>query len=282
MKTKRKKRLLIFGILASLCLGWLWWGNTAIQVNQINISSEKIVTALEGFRIVQVSDLHNAEFGANQETLINAVKQASPDIIAVTGDLIDSGHTNVSAAMEFINRAVKIAPLYYVTGNHEAWSEQYPELKDQMLLAGVKILDDERIAINHNGATIILIGLNDLEFIPKNVTNGGLGEVDTLLKELVGLNREFTILLSHRPELFNLYVENKIDLVLSGHAHGGQIRLPIFGGLVAPNQGLFPKYSAGVYSQNMTKMVVSRGLGNSIIPLRINNRPDLVIITLTK
>ena len=282
MKPKLNRRLLIVGILVSLFIGWIWWGNTAIQVNQVNISSKKIVAALEGFRVVQVSDLHNAEFGINQTTLVNAVNQASPDVIAITGDLIDSGHTNVSAAMEFINAAVKIAPVYFVTGNHEAWSRQYPELKRQMILAGVLIMDDEKRVVNYNGAVINFLGLNDPDFIPEDADYERAARIDTVLKDLTSLNNnEFTILLSHRPELFDVYVEHKIDLVLSGHAHGGQFRLPLIGGLVAPDQGLFPKYSAGLYRGDLTQMVVSRGLGNSIIPLRVNNRPDLVIITLT-
>lgn len=282
MKPKLNRRLLIVGILVSLFIGWIWWGNTAIQVNQVNISSKKIVAALEGFRVVQVSDLHNAEFGINQTTLVNAVNQASPDVIAITGDLIDSGHTDVSAAMEFINAAVKIAPVYFVTGNHEAWSRQYPELKRQMILAGVLIMDDEKRVVNYNGAVINFLGLNDPDFIPEDADYERAARIDTVLKDLTSLNNnEFTILLSHRPELFDVYVEHKIDLVLSGHAHGGQFRLPLIGGLVAPDQGLFPKYSAGLYRRDLTQMVVSRGLGNSIIPLRVNNRPDLVIITLT-
>lgn len=282
MNTKPKRRLLIGGILVSLFFGWIWWGNTAIQVNQVNIRSEKIVAALEGFRVVQVSDLHNAEFGINQTTLLNEVKQASPDLIAITGDLIDSSHIDVSTAMEFINGALKIAPVYYVTGNHEAWSILYPELKRQMILAGVMILDDEKRVVNYNGAVINFLGLSDPEFIPADTEYERAARIDAVVKDLTSLNQnEFTILLAHRPELFDVYVENKMDLVLSGHAHGGQFRLPLMGGLVAPDQGLFPKYTAGLYRRDLTQMVVSRGLGNSIIPVRVNNRPDLVIITLT-
>ncbi len=283
MKSNRKKQMIAWGIFGSLIAVWLWWGNTAIQVNQITITSPKIGIGLDGFKIVQVSDLHNAEFGKSQGTLINAVRQGAPDLIAITGDLIDSTNTDVAVAMEFIQGAVAIAPVFFVTGNHEAWSSQYPELKAQMLLAGVKILEDETIPLNHDGTVLNLMGLNDPEFMPKDAMDGSperTAKIDAQLKKLVTTTDEFTLLLSHRPELFDIYVENKIDLVLSGHAHGGQIRLPVLGGLVAPGQGFFPKYVEGQYREQETHMIVSRGLGNSIIPLRVNNRPDLVVINL--
>jgi predicted MPP superfamily phosphohydrolase len=281
-KTKKKKgRVILFIVIFVIAFSvWLWWENTSIQTTHVNIRSEKIPTELDGFTIVQVSDLHNAEFGNQQDRLLKAVKSASPDIIAVTGDLIDSNHSDVTKAMEFINGAVKIAPVYYVTGNHEAWSDQYIELKKQMLMVGVDVLEDENIIIEYAGVTIQLLGLNDLDFITTDGTYERLAMIDTKLKNILGESNKYTILLSHRPELFDVYVENNIDLVLSGHAHGGQVRLPFFRGLVAPNQGFFPKYFEGLYDKKQTKMIVSRGLGNSIIPLRVNNRPELVIVEL--
>ena len=269
---RKWKTILIISAVIFIASVWVYWGNTSIQTTRISITSEKIPTAFIGFTIVQVSDLHNTEFGSHQERLLNAVKGSSPDIIAITGDLIDSNHTDIEKAMVFINDAVKIAPVYYVTGNHEAWSDQYNELKKQMVEVGVDILEDEKTIIERHGISIQLLGLNDPDFTSTSI--------DDKLEDMLVENNEFTILLSHRPELFDVYVDNNIDLVLSGHAHGGQIRLPFVGGLVAPNQGFFPKYSEGVYEKNQTKMIVSRGLGNSIIPLRINNRPELVIITL--
>lgn len=282
MKTNQKTKIFIGGLIVAIFLGWLWWGNTAIQGDPVNFSSEKIGTALDGFTIVQVSDLHNAEFGRDQATLLNLVEQASPDLIAITGDLIDSDHSDVNAAMQFIRGAVKLAPVYFVTGNHEAWSLQYPELKEQLTLAGVTILDNEKIVIKHNGAAFNLLGLLDPAFKTTDDVKTDAGKVDKVLKELTDLNNELTILLAHRPELFDIYADHPIDLVLSGHAHGGQFRLPLVGGLIAPNQGFFPKYSAGIYTKDRTTLIVSRGLGNSLIPLRVNNRPDLVIITLRK
>ena len=286
-KPKRKKRRVVLtallAILAAFSI-WVYWGNTSIQTTKISINSEKIPTSFNGFRIVQVSDLHNAEFGENQSKLLQTVKNISPDMIAVTGDLIDSSHTDVEKAMDFINGAVKIAPVYYVTGNHEAWTDKYAKLKEQMTKSGVIILSDQGITIKRDGSLIRLLGLNDPDFTIKHDMFGeDAAMINTKLKDMQkqSENGEYTILLSHRPELFDVYVDNSIDLVLSGHAHGGQIRLPFLGGLVAPNQGFFPKYTAGVYEKKQTKMVVSRGLGNSIAPVRINNCPELVVITLS-
>ncbi|ERM18261.1 metallophosphoesterase [Brevibacillus laterosporus] len=279
-KEKRKKIVTILLVSLFAFSGWVYWGNTAIQTTKININSEKIPESFDGFTIVQVSDLHNAEFGNNQSRLLNAIKAVSPNFIAVTGDLIDSNHTDVAKAMEFINGAIEIAPVYYVTGNHEARSDQYAKLKQQMLEAGVIMLEDEGTTIKSEGASIRLFGLNDPNFTATDDAYESVAMVDTKLKAMLSKNNEYTILLSHRPELFDIYAENSIDLVLSGHAHGGQVRLPFVGGVVAPNQGFFPKYSEGVYEKEQTKMIVSRGLGNSIIPVRINNRPELVVITL--
>ncbi len=260
---------------------WVYCDNTSIQTTQININSDKIPASFDGFKIVQVSDLHNEEFGTKQDRLLRAIKDASPDLIAVTGDLIDSRRTDVGNAMDFINGAVKIAPVYYVTGNHEARTSEYAKLEKQMREAGVTILRDEGTGIQRGGASIGMLGLDDPRFKMKgNMFGKNMSMLDRKLKGMLSDRGGYTILLSHRPELFDIYAANGIDLVLSGHAHGGQVRLPFVGGLVAPNQGLFPKYSEGVYEKKQTKMVVSRGLGNSIIPVRINNPPELVVIKL--
>ena len=279
---KKQKVILVIVSFILLFSVWLYWGNVSIQTTHFFINSAKIPAEFDGFTIVHVSDLHNAEFGGHQDKLLNAVKDASPDMIAVTGDLIDSNHTDVAKAMEFINGAVEIAPVYYVTGNHEARSDHYSDLKKQMVRTNVEILEDENVIIERAGGTIQLLGLNDPDFITISDSLENMATIDSKLKDITGESSEYKILLSHRPELFEIYVNNNIDLALSGHAHGGQVRLPFVGGLAAPNQGFFPKYFEGIYEKKQTKMVVSRGLGNSIIPVRINNRPELVIVTLMK
>lgn len=266
--------MLAFGI-------WVYWGNTSIQTTRIRVSSEKIPAAFDGFTIVQVSDLHNATFGEHQSRLLEAVRNATPDVIAITGDLIDSNLTDVSKAMEFVHGAVEIAPVYYVTGNHEARSEQYASLQQQMLEAGVVLLRDKSVEIHRENASVQLLGVDDPAFV-KSADVSHTTNLDAQLKALLEQRDDYTILLSHRPELFSVYADHHIDLILSGHAHGGQVRLPFVGGLVAPNQGFFPTYSEGMHVNETTHMIVSRGLGNSICPIRINNRPELVVVTLTQ
>ena len=172
----------------------------------------------------------------------------------------------------------KIAPIYFVTGNHEAWSDHYDTLKESLLNQSVNILDNEAIVLQRNGEELLLLGLKDSAFATEDEHSLA---IEARVQELSGQFDGFKLLLAHRPELFESYVRNDLNLVLSGHAHGGQFRLPFIGGLIAPDQGLFPEYTSEVYEKNKTKMVVSRGLGNSIIPLRFNNRPELIFIQLT-
>ncbi|MCI1965254.1 MAG: metallophosphoesterase [Oscillospiraceae bacterium] len=273
------KGIILLSVLTA-CFVWLYWGNTSIQTTKITICSEKIPVPFQGFVIVQVSDLHNAEFGHGQSKLLHAVKAASPNLIAVTGDLVDSRHTDFQKAMEFIDGAVKIAPVYYVTGNHEARIDAYPEFEKKLVKAGVVVLRNQSKRVERNGEYLRVLGLDEPDFIAKGNANKRVRLVDTTLKNTLSDRNSYTILLAHRPELFDEYASNRIDLVLSGHAHGGQVRLPFAGGLVAPGQGLFPRYDGGVYESGQTQMVVSRGLGNSIAPVRVNNRPELAVITL--
>ncbi len=275
--------MVLWIFLLSVLFLWLYWGNTSIRTTQVGIADKKIPASFSGFRIVQISDLHNAEFGKHQGRLLKAVRDASPDLIAVTGDLIDSRHTNLEEAMEFVRGAVRIAPVYYVTGNHEARLGRYAFFKNKMEEAGVSILKNTGATISRGGSCIRLLGLEDPAFSKPHGTNAeNAALLDARLKAMRSAGNAYTVLLSHRPEQLDVYTANGTDLALCGHAHGGQIRLPFIGGLFAPNQGFFPKYTAGVHQKGRTKMVVSRGLGNSLAPLRINNRPELVVLTLTR
>ncbi len=283
-KRLTKKTKIILCMLSAIIFAlfiWTIWGNTALTVSNIKISSSHIPAAFSGFRIAQVSDLHNAEFGKNNAELLKLLSESRPDIIVITGDLIDANHTDVGIALGFAQESVRIAPTYYVTGNHEAASPQYDTLKAGLEEAGVIVLEDEAISLERNGETITLLGLGDPDFTVKGDMFGETSAmVSTKLRNLIDDESRYTILLSHRPELFETYTDDGIDLVFSGHAHGGQFRLPFIGGLAAPNQGLFPQYDAGLYTDGGTSMVVSRGIGNSIIPFRFNNRPEIVLVEL--
>lgn len=281
--TKKKKRMIVFAVVATILLGliiWTAWGNTALELNRYTISSDRLPKAFDGYRIAHVSDLHNTEMGKDNEKLLAILREADPDIIALTGDIIDSRNTDIDVALQFTKDAMVIAPCYYVTGNHEARVSEYDELKKGMIELGVVVLENGRIELEQSGETITLLGVNDPSFQTDYLFGDSETVMQSKLQEIINEEDTYTILLSHRPELFEIYRENKVDLVLSGHAHGGQFRLPFVGGLVAPNQGLFPKYDAGIYTEENTNMIVSKGIGNSILPFRFNNRPEVILIEL--
>ncbi len=265
---KRKFKRLITFIVLIICFLWIIWGNITVGVTHYQVASARLPAAFEHFKIAVISDFHNAEFGENNVSLISIIENEKPDIIAVTGDLVDSRRTNIEVAENLIKNLVKIAPCYFVTGNHEARiGKQYQDLEKKLLDVGVVVLHDKTVSVSKDDETIQFVGLDDPNF----------RDSDFLIQENTG---EYRVLLSHRPEAFNIYVSGDVDLVLSGHAHGGQFRLPFIGGIIAPNQGLFPKYDAGKYSESNTTLIVSRGVGNSIIPIRFNNRPEIVIVEL--
>lgn len=281
MKNQNKKQLLrIAALFLAVLAVWILYNNTHLEVSEFRISSARLPKEFEGFRILQISDLHNAEFGKGNENLLSLISQTEPDILVITGDLIDSRRTDVDIALAFVSAAAKIAPVYYVTGNHEARVTEYTDLKTGMEKAGAVVLENTKIQLEKDGSNIILLGVNDPSFTESYLFGDSRSAVEAVLTCLAAKETEYTVLLSHRPELFAVYAKYGIDLVFSGHAHGGQFRLPFIGGLFAPNQGFFPKYDAGQFIQGKTTMIVSRGVGNSIIPLRIFNRPEIVVVEL--
>ena len=277
-----KRRVIVLitaAVLVPALLIWLLWANSSPAATQVTVASGALPEAFEGFKISHVSDLHNAVFGRKNEKLLSLIRAAEPDIIAITGDLIDSRHTDIDSALAFVEAAAEIAPVYYVTGNHESRLD-FDEIEPRLIAAGARVLRNEAEDIGRGGERIRLAGIDDPSFI----RTGGTAEERAAaeLEQLGDGGGTFTVLLAHRPELVEVYAEYGAGLVLSGHAHGGQVRLPLLGGLYAPGQGLLPEYDSGLYSLGETQMVVSRGLGNSVAPLRVNNRPELVIVTLSR
>lgn len=285
MRIKLKKSIFLFVIITFLTIFVImgFWGNDTVSVNTVTVRNSKIPDNFNDYKIAQISDLHNTEFGGDNEILIEKLRECQPDIIVITGDLIDSYKTDIDIGIEFGVKSVEIAPTYFVTGNHEYRIDELNELEDGLKESGVIVLKDEKVIIEESGDKIALIGVDD----PAFKKNYYFDKFDLWkgydLQQLVGENKEdFCVLLSHRAELFGIYVKGGLDLVLSGHAHGGQIRLPLIGGLFAPEQGAFPKYDSGLYEQDGTSMVVSRGLGNSIFPFRFYNAPEIVVVQLQK
>ena len=279
---KSKKRYGILLIIFVLFVSWVIWSNSTLELNEYEIRSEELPESFDGFRIAQVSDLHNAEIGEGNSKLLDMLKKTEPDIIVMTGDMIDSRLTDIAVALQFVKQVVEIAPCYYVTGNHESRlsKEVYEDFEEKMKIYGVQVLHNESVVIERDGEHIALAGMDDSTFAYNH--NGiRYSNLSNLIQELFPEDG-YQILLSHRPELFNTYVKSGVDLVFTGHAHGGQVRLPFVGGLLAPNQGFFPKYDAGVFLEDGTNMIVSRGIGNSIFPVRFNNRPEVVVVELAK
>ena len=259
------------------------WQNDSIQVERFEYVSAKIPAAFDGFVVVCVADLHEKEFGPNNARLFAEIRAVTPDVIAISGDLLVDPPLNVEFARRFVADAAKIAPVYYVSGNHEAiastQTEYLPFLK-ALEEAGATVLDGEKVELKRGVSSLVLAGVADPLLELKD--NQRLTSEQVVAEKLhrVAPNERFTILISHRPELAELYARHGVDLALTGHAHGGQIRLPFVGGLAAPNQGIFPRYDAGAYRINKSTTIVSRGLGPSVFPTRLFNRPHLVVCEL--
>jgi predicted MPP superfamily phosphohydrolase len=275
---KRKVLIVSLSITAIVLVAvtlWMIWGNVAVTVTEFAVESNELPEAFDGFRICQVSDLHNDELGRDSKRLIDAIKDTEPDIIVITGDLIDRKRTNIDVVVTFAKQAVKIAPTYYVNGNHEASiPEDYGVLREKLISVGVVVLENECVTIERGGEYIKLVGLNDqnFDYIHSN----------SELCELRGDEGDFSILLAHRPTDFARYATCGYDLVFSGHLHGGQFRLPFLGGLYAPSYGLFPEYDGGMYEREDSVLIVSRGVGNSSFPIRFNNPREIVLVELVK
>lgn len=262
--TWTKAIILTVLILACTTLAiWNSWLNRSPALNVITVQESNLPAEFDGFRIAHISDFHSAENMTDK--VVKLLQEAKPDIICITGDLIDSRDKDAEVALNLVEKAMEIAQCYFVTGNHEKLvsAELFNSLLEEMANRGVILLDEE--VLQREDSEIALFGdfhgdAKDEEFIP-----GYEG---------------YKILLSHYPENTDYYVAAKYDLVLTGHAHGGMFRLPFIGGIYAPGQGLFPKYDAGLYTKGATDLVVNRGIGNSTIPLRFNNQPEVVLVEL--
>jgi len=252
-----------------------------IELSKFKIKSEKIPESFSGFKIVHLSDFHNVEFENENQGLIDLISEGDPDIIVITGDFIDSRTTDTAVSLKFAEKIIKIAPCYYVAGNHESRiPEEYYELLKGFEALGVTVLNDENIFLERNGEKIQITGIKDPSF---KVLYDDSEDEDIVKSKFQRFKTEenvYRILLSHRPELFDLYCEEGYDLIFAGHAHGGQIRFPLIGALQAPKQGLFPKYTEGLYEKGESKMLLSRGIGYSKVPIRIYCKPQIILAEL--
>lgn len=274
---------LALALLAALLLAGNAWANARVWNARVEIRDEKIPAAFDGFVLCQVSDVHNEARGEGNAALLRALREAAPDLICITGDFLDSRRTDLDFALELAGQLAEIAPAVYVTGNHEARRMDLSALEAGLAARGVQVLRDGWTPLARGGEEIALIGLDDPGFAAGEdwTLSEGLDQTQARLSALLAqAGDRFSLVLSHRPELLPAYAEAGADLVLSGHAHGGQVRLPGIGGLFAPGQGILPRLTSGVYARGETRLVVSRGLGNSAFPLRVFNPPEIVTVTL--
>ena len=264
-----KKLMILLILIAALCFAAFYNG---ITVTEYKILSGDITQPI---RIVLLTDLHSCMYGPAQRTLINKIDRQQPDIIVMAGDILDDIIPDGGLIM-LLEGIANNYPCYYVSGNHEFWSGRAPEQKALLRSYGVTVLEGEAAAVSVNGQPLLICGVDDPEV--------GAQVFDEQLETVGGLSADaFKLLLSHRPERFETYADYDFDLVLCGHAHGGQWRIPLLlpNGLFAPNQGWFPAYTRGIHELNGTKMLVSRGLSreSSRLP-RIFNAPEVVVVVI--
>ncbi|WP_164995876.1 metallophosphoesterase [Miniphocaeibacter massiliensis] len=268
-KNKMKTFKLIILIILLLIIAINIYQNFSLKITNINYQSRKVPDEVKGFKILQISDYHNKKF-LTEDYFINKVKETSPDIILLTGDIINSRSPDYDLIRATLKELLNLAPVYYSTGNHERRLTEFDDFIIEMKDMGVVVLQDEANKLKLGNSEINIIGLNDPSYY------GNKHLVDKL-NDLVEKDK-FNILLSHRPELFKEYVNSGVDLVFSGHAHGGQVRIPFIGAIFAPNQGFLPEYTDGIYKEKETTMVVSYGIGSSLIPVRIFAKPEIILL----
>ncbi len=280
-KRRRHPLRWVVGLLVAALGGWAWfqWQCWGLQVTQTEAVLDRLPEGFDGYKIVQLSDLHGHEYGEGNEELLALVREQKPDLIVVTGDVIDQ-----EGQMEMIPALAKglaaIAPSYYVTGNHE-WSlgtGAVKELKNVLFQCGVRPLSNQFEVLERNGSQMVLAGVDDPNGYADQMTPEAL--FAQIGQQTPGL---FTLLLAHRNDRFGEYADAGYDFVMSGHGHGGIVRLPFLGGLVGTNRHFFPKWTSGIYTVGDSTLFVSRGLGNNTVPFkgfRIFNRPELAVVTL--
>ena len=281
-KHPRKRRLpgfLLFLALAVLAALFLRWDNTALQTTYFDPVFADLPEGFDGCRIAVLSDLHGAEFGENNQELFTAVAQESPDYIVYLGDLEDHYRGPAASYAETVAAGLTaIAPTYYVTGNHEWGIGDVPALKETLAAHGVSVLSNQFVPLERNGDIIVLAGIDD----PNGYAEQKTPE-EVAAEVYAAYGAPFWVLLAHRNDHFaSRYSLLGADLVLSGHGHGGIIRLPFTDGLLSTNRTFFPSYTSGLYEENGSCLFVTRGLGNSGPTFRLFNRPEVAVLTLHK
>ena len=284
MKTKGKKHrgrgcltaLIILALIAAAAAFLIKDSRDDLEISRYEVKSQKLPESFDGFKIVQLSDLHGAEFGEDGMGLVEKVKELEPDIIALTGDFVtDEG--DLAAVEKLAARLTELCPVYFISGNHEFGSGLAVKVRNILERAGVKYLSNEYLTINRGEDEILLGGVED------PLAYADMLSPDELAQKMNDAAPDaFKILLGHRNYWMTEYPELPVDLIFCGHAHGGLIRIPGVGGLIGTDRRLFPDFDAGQFNNGRYTLIVSRGLGNSVPIPRVFNRPERVCVELTR
>lgn len=298
------KGLLVFlCVIGMVCLcNYLM--NQRVYVSTYEVSDEKVPKSFDGYRLVQVTDIHSIRSKEQADYLYYKIVEENPDAIVLTGDIIDSEYytqeksdleSGISEKMpgqdtvDFVEKLTENFYVYYIYGNHEMVlldDVDNNPFKVAMEEIGVIFLNNSGVEIEKDGESIYLLGLQDPSTLYKDKDYVGCEthteRINAMMQHVMGLKEKelFTVVLSHRPEYFKEYVKYDADLFLTGHAHGGQVRLPFVDGLYAPGQGFFPEYTSGLWEENHTAMIIGRGIGNAVQIPRVFNPPEIVTIVL--
>lgn len=293
---KKKYWLIILAVLAA-SVAWNVYWNSNIVVRTYTHTNVDVPAAFDGYRIVQLTDIHSVRNENQLQLIFEKTLGQAPDVICITGDLVDSryygahGVEGEALTLKLMEKLVQLAPVYFIYGNHEMILLDDPEhnaFKVALEKLGVQLINNETVRIRQEGTEeeLIIGGIQDPSTLYKdyqftNLSNNG-ERMEAMLDVVTeGIsNEEFMLLLSHRPEYLEMYDQYPVDLCLAGHAHGGQFRLPFIGGIYAPGQGFFPEYTAGLYATDDLEMYVGTGVGNSVIPVRIFNPPEIITVIL--
>lgn len=274
---RRRKTAALLVLAALLAAGFLLWGNCSLQTTETALVSPALPPAFDGLRIVELADLHGRVFGRGSRRLLAAVRRAEPDLICIDGDLFDE-RTDLAMLPPLLRGLCAIAPVYYVTGNHE-W--RVPGLRGilaQMRACGVTVLQDDWRVLRRGEDALVLAGTDD---------PCGPAERKTPAELIADIRAEageaaFLLLLTHRNDQLPQWSALGVQAVLAGHCHGGVVRLPFVGGLFGTDRRLFPAWDAGLYRQGETALYVSRGLGYTNVHFRLFNRPEVAVIVLRR
>ena len=271
---KKIRRLLALLALFALAAGFVCWQNFTLQVEPVELFFESLPPQFDGLRVAELSDLHGRSFGKNNVRLLRTLQKARPDMICICGDLFDE-KTDLTMLEPLLTGLTDIAPVYYVTGNHEWQVKNLREILQKMRAWGVTVLENEERVLSRGGAEMVVAGVHD-PCGPYDMKTPA-----SLVRELRSVQgNDFILMLSHRNDELAMWSQLGVQLVLSGHCHGGVVRLPFVGGVFGTRRELFPEYDAGVYRQDGTTLFVSRGLGYTNVHFRLFNRPHVPIMIL--